>query len=154
MMARLQADDDTFISKLLGKPERYEWQNSFVTPNPPGYYGEEGETYFITPGVQLGGGGGLTGMPLVVWQEGPFYIIKVPGAQGWCQIGDTVYRRTQYFLLELLKPHAADDRRPDVALRGDKWMFWGEGVPGRRWKRCLDNLKDHALLQLARRATS
>lgn len=145
--------EDNYISKLLGEPERYRFQRGFITPDPPDYYGEKGTSYFITPGIQLGGGGGLTGMPRVVWNEGPFYIIKVPGAETWCQIGATHYVPTEYILLELLKPHAADDRTPDIDYRGDKWAFWGDGKPGRKWKRCLDALKDHAQKLLARRAT-
>jgi len=152
-MAHFPADDDTFISKLSHQPQRYQFQNAFVTPDPPGYYGKEGELYFIVPGVQLGGGGGLTGMPRVVWQEGPFFIIRVPGTSGWCQLGASRYYRTEYLLLELLEPHAADDRRPDIAYRGDKWRIWGEGRPGRQWKRCLDQLKDHALQKLANMRT-
>jgi hypothetical protein len=151
-MGHWGSSEEVFIYKGRRTPERYNWQNAFTADNPPGYYGREGVTYFVVPGVEFGGGG-ETRTPRVVWQEGCFYIIRIPGGRSWMRIGDTMHVRAEYLLLELLKPHLADDRTPDIALRGDKWMLWATGRPERHWKRCVRRMQDKAQQELANRAT-
>lgn len=83
---------------------------------------KDGKTYIRTPGVDMGGGG----QPVVVYQSGPWAVVKEPGAMAWSgNFTPSMWNPTSYAVVNL-----------------ETWEQDGRDIqPRKSWRQALKTMK-------------